>query len=340
MKNYDEIEELLNGYLDGELDERQQTEIKRLISNDPQIAERLRELESCKKLVNSLGNQSPPEEIIEDIKSALERKTLLQETPARSEPAKGRRELFMRKVVSYAAVILLGAILGTVVYEIIGPTEISNEPQIARRELQQKIEIQPGSESTQPAKEQSAVATSETMQQPDFLKTFEVKVELSTTQPELIASVINNCAKHFPLNFVGPQTSFGNTATLSLGENELEFLLSEINSVLPDKSGFRAELNYGSESTVVENLSFSRFVEFFGSGSPSEIIASTHRAEVSNQLEQTELTRSIESTLTERQDLSKIPKPVLTSDIESSLKKDLQPTTEKIFITIEVNRPD
>ena len=32
------IDELLNGYVDGELDRRQQVELKRLIDNDPVLA--------------------------------------------------------------------------------------------------------------------------------------------------------------------------------------------------------------------------------------------------------------------------------------------------------------
>ena len=38
------IDELLNGFIDGQLSIRQKTEVKRLIVNEPEIAKRLEEL--------------------------------------------------------------------------------------------------------------------------------------------------------------------------------------------------------------------------------------------------------------------------------------------------------
>ena len=42
------IEELLNSYIDGELSVRERTEVKRMVSNDPKLAVRLRELRNAK----------------------------------------------------------------------------------------------------------------------------------------------------------------------------------------------------------------------------------------------------------------------------------------------------
>ena len=55
------IDELLNSYIDDELPQRHQTEVKRLIRHDPQIAQRLEELEKCKILLNSLPCEQAPE---------------------------------------------------------------------------------------------------------------------------------------------------------------------------------------------------------------------------------------------------------------------------------------
>ena len=44
MKQNQNIDELLNGFIDEELTTRQHTEVKRLIKNDAQIAKRLKEL--------------------------------------------------------------------------------------------------------------------------------------------------------------------------------------------------------------------------------------------------------------------------------------------------------
>ena len=37
MKDMEQLEELLNGYIDGELDERKSNEVKRLIDHDKKI---------------------------------------------------------------------------------------------------------------------------------------------------------------------------------------------------------------------------------------------------------------------------------------------------------------
>ena len=65
------IEELLNGFIDGELTARQQTEVQRLISHDRQIAQRLRQLEKCKILVGSLPHVDAPAETFAQVKASL-----------------------------------------------------------------------------------------------------------------------------------------------------------------------------------------------------------------------------------------------------------------------------
>ena len=60
MKNDIDIDELLNSYIDGELTERQKTEVQRLISHDPEIAKRLAQLKKCRLLVASLHLKDKP----------------------------------------------------------------------------------------------------------------------------------------------------------------------------------------------------------------------------------------------------------------------------------------
>ena len=58
-------EELLNSYIDGELTEREKTEVQRLISHDAQVAQRLRELQKSKMLVSSLPRAKAPAKILD-----------------------------------------------------------------------------------------------------------------------------------------------------------------------------------------------------------------------------------------------------------------------------------
>jgi len=115
------IDELLNGYLDGELSARQQIEVQRLIAHSHQAARRLEQLERCKLLVSSLPPAEPPAGMLEGIKASAENQRTVGEV---REPAGGRagaRQLLARRLLAAAAMIGLVAILGAVVYSILAP---------------------------------------------------------------------------------------------------------------------------------------------------------------------------------------------------------------------------
>ena len=118
------IEELLNSFIDGELAEREQTEVQRLILHDAEVAQRLRELQKTKTLVGSLPRAEAPAQIVDEIKASLERETVSGE-PAwggeRFDERAGVKHLLVRKVLTAAAMIGLVAILGVVIYTIVAP---------------------------------------------------------------------------------------------------------------------------------------------------------------------------------------------------------------------------
>lgn len=125
------IEELLNSYIDGELTEREKTEVQRLISHDAQVAQRLRELQTSKMLVSSLPRAEAPARILDGVKASLETEILSGERAWNEEPSGGRvgvRHLMVRKFLAAAAMVGLVAILGGVVYTIVAPENIPAVP--------------------------------------------------------------------------------------------------------------------------------------------------------------------------------------------------------------------
>jgi hypothetical protein len=123
------MDQLLNSYIDGELADRQRTEVQRLIAHDPQVAQRVQELQKCKILVNSLPRAEAPGRMLERIKIALESKTIAALEPSGSERRRGAKHLLVRRVLSAAAMIALVAVLGTVVYTIVVPKKV--QPAVA-----------------------------------------------------------------------------------------------------------------------------------------------------------------------------------------------------------------
>jgi len=121
MEEEPDINELLNSFIDGELLERQKTEVQRLIVHDTQIAERLQQLQKCRMLVASLPFEQAPVDMAEQIKAALERKALFAKQPSIVDERKGARHLMFRKVLAAAAMLILVAVLAAVIYTIVAP---------------------------------------------------------------------------------------------------------------------------------------------------------------------------------------------------------------------------
>lgn len=118
------IEELLNSFIDGELTVREKTKVQRLISHDAEAARRLRELRKSKMLVSSLPRAEAPAQILENVKASLEIGTAPAERSWNEEPSDrrvGARHLMFRKVLAAAAMVGLVAILSMVIYTIVAP---------------------------------------------------------------------------------------------------------------------------------------------------------------------------------------------------------------------------
>lgn len=131
------IDELLTGFIDGELSARQQNEVQRMVSHDPQVAGRLRQLQNSRMLISSLPPAEAPANMLEQIKSSLERRIPSDREALPRDAGKGARHLLMRKVFAAAAMIGLVVVLATVVYTIVGPGGDSRVQQPFARTIQQ-----------------------------------------------------------------------------------------------------------------------------------------------------------------------------------------------------------
>jgi L-fucose mutarotase/ribose pyranase (RbsD/FucU family) len=135
MKDMEQMEEILNSYIDGELDERKSNEIKRLIDNDSQIHSLYDSMKRYKKLMDTVSQQPAPEGLCDNITSHLEREVLLADTDISSHKA-GKRHLMIRRLMTAAAVIVLAAILSIVIFDIFVPK--SSRQQLLSNALRKK----------------------------------------------------------------------------------------------------------------------------------------------------------------------------------------------------------
>jgi hypothetical protein len=120
MKDMEQIEELLNEYIDGELDERKSNEVKRLIDHDKEIFDLYDSLKRYKDIMDSVSQAPCPDGLGDSINKQLEREILLADTSGYSHSA-GRRHLIIKRFMTAAAVIVLFAILSFVILDIFIP---------------------------------------------------------------------------------------------------------------------------------------------------------------------------------------------------------------------------
>jgi hypothetical protein len=123
-----EIDELFSASIDDALTQRQQTELKRLLQHQPEMAEQLGQLERQRQLLCSLPIETAPASLADDVKARLERKLILDDA-ARTRGIRSRGAMVQRRFTAAAAMLLLPlALLGYVVYRIVTP-----EPDAATR---------------------------------------------------------------------------------------------------------------------------------------------------------------------------------------------------------------
>lgn len=117
-----EIEELLNALVDEDASDRQKTEFKRLLQHEPALADQFAALRLQKQLLNALPIEPAPKSLLADVKTALERNLILGDYRESSRTMMGAGNLFLRRVLTIAAMLLLPlGLLGVVVFEILKP---------------------------------------------------------------------------------------------------------------------------------------------------------------------------------------------------------------------------
>jgi hypothetical protein len=120
-----ELEELLSDLVDDQATDRQETEFKRLAKHDPAIVDQLEAMRRQKQLLNALPIESAPGSLAEEVISVLERKLILGDFPGDEQTIAGASHLYLRRILTTAAMLLLPlGLLSFVVYEIMRPASV------------------------------------------------------------------------------------------------------------------------------------------------------------------------------------------------------------------------
>ena len=131
MKDKPNIDEMLHAYVDGELNTRQKTEVKRLLDRDESLAVQVRRIRQIKQWVGALPRDEAPADIAENVLAILERKTLLGERRVSLTSDNSFRHRILRRIQAVAAVVVLFVALAGLVYSIMAPpsgSDIYSDP--------------------------------------------------------------------------------------------------------------------------------------------------------------------------------------------------------------------
>jgi len=334
MKENHNIDELLNSFIDGELGPREQTEVQRLVANDTAIADRLRQLQKCRLIISALPFDEVPVEITHDIKATLERKTLLSATHSDFEQRRGQLHLFMRKFAAAAAMFLLVAILGAVVYMIVSPGDAGHK-KVAIEKWRRPVDkiVEQKSEVEKAADNTSTVSPQMLLEKP-VAKTddFTGRVELKVRDVAAADAFIHRA---FEDNGLTPQSlpvgTNHKTYSINCSEQTLKALLGQLKGIWHRFDSTRLLID---EDTVVNDVTAEQIYNIAEQGSLLEQITAAKNFAAINTMNQKLPGKEVITAMGDKQDeLTNIPKPVLASK-EKAKEAAADENAKRIHLTI------
>lgn len=328
MKDKIDIDELLNGYIDDELSPRQQTEVKRLITHDVQIAEKLQQLKMCKTLVSALPSEEAPYDLLEDIKIALERKTLLQENQKHSRKNEGAKHLHLRRILASAAMIALFAVLGTIIYSIITPGR-SGSASIDWKKLTKPV----ADNSTQKPTTLKAAAKPQNM-----IANIELETDAFIATNAFVKKTIE---ENGLLNKTAPANSEASGLYyLSSSRSNINLLLADLGYIQQRFKSVNLKIASADNqsSSSVEDISFSQIHEIINQNSFDESKKVAQQIAVMNYTNyNTQAENMLASMFDKTPQSLTIPKPVLTAGGNASnASADKSNDKNKVYLTIKL----
>jgi hypothetical protein len=326
MDEKSNIEELLNGYADGELTQRQHTEVQRLLQHDENVAKRLREIQRCKILVGALPSVKPPADLAQSIMEAVESKTLRQQPAVRYNEKIGARDLLFRKLISVAAVVVLVGVLAGVIFTILSPQDTLDnkvaEKQGDTAAVNTNIEVKP--------QILPVVASA------DFAGRLELTTSNSVAVQAYIKRVIeeNNLASKASLSFMPDNAGY----TIRCGENGFASFVAGLENIWTrfDSATLYVETDQPGREVAVDMVSVQQIKEIVGRDTLESRIKTAQDYAVLNTISGNFPGKEIFASLDNKRPDFVIPKPLLAGPRPATKTLSIE-QGQKITLTIVVS---
>ena len=314
------IEELLNSYLDGELSQREQVEVQRLVSNDERAARRLRELERCRLLVSSLPPAEPPAQVVAGIKKLLHGR-LAGIADGQDDARLGARHLFVRQVLAASVIIGLAGLLLAVVYQIVGPEKMTPRTVAVQTSPAAPSPGQPVVSGVEPSRGVSPQVVpsgaEKTIAAEDAAGVGIYSLQLETTDFAAVDAFVNKLLIESPwLRFDTAKEKLGRSVyRVVCSRKGLETLISDLAPAWTKFDSATLIVHSGiGEYVAVESVQPEQIGKIVNQDTPDERIKLAKDFAVLNDIEQ--LSHAVQMLALANRDypeLTNIPRPVLTS---------------------------
>ena len=305
------IDELLNGYIDGELSTRQTVELKRLVNHDPEVAKKLQRLYRTKKIVNALPKVTAPAHILRDVKLRLGGKIPLSEPlPAFSQTTEEKKTVpvfYKRVLAADAVIVLLAAVIG-IVYTMVDAPDSTQIP-IGLDDVPQPGQAH--SESIQPVE---AVAV---VKQTDAPGTFNGKIILTADSLLPLDAFLNRTIVELGLLSLTEIHSEKNRSVFNMNcsYDQAKTLLAQLSTVWHRCRSKTLHLytDQFPDDVTVENVSPQQVLQIADLNTLNEQIKVAGQLNTLNNIESSLTGQPLLAALNQQQFSFSIPRPVLTS---------------------------
>jgi uncharacterized membrane protein len=310
------IDELLNSFIDGELTENQQADVARLVACNPQVEQRLQQFQKTKMLISSLPRDKAPRDMVERVKALLAIDAKLAEQRRYREKRIGMRQLLARRVLAAAAMIALVAVLGAVVYTILAPENIPEQPTAT------VAVVEPGPTAASLAK-------------------LSGRLELRTGALTAVDAFINGAIEGNGLSdcvTIERQPNQG-MYSINCSRQELKLLLADLQSIWQQFNSARLYVDTEQFNTpiVIDAVTVEQATKVIGQDNPQKSIEVAKDFAVLNSMAELMPGKQISTAVDDKGvDLIPIPKPVLTGDRKKTERTSIAPPRHKPEVSLTI----
>ena len=339
------VEEALNAFIDDELTPRQNTEIHRLIAHDQRIAQRLLELQSCRILVSSLPYVETPSDMLDNIKASLEKRSLLDNISSHWGQRKGQKHLLARRLVSAAAMVVLVAVLGVVVYNIVGPGQVPQKAVVSEglRRPAHRPEVTPPQALTAANKKTTySPAAADMSTVAETKAEFNLRLELRTANPAAVNAFISRAVEDKGISEceVAKSNAGGTIHIVSCNRDTLKSLAADLESIWEkfDSAALSVQTDH-LDKVAIGSINARQIAEVVNQDTFQKSFAVAKNFAALNNITGSMPGREVLTAVAndKKPDLTAVPKPVLTSSEKIVKKSTAQPQTgQQVNLTIVV----